>query len=232
MKIWPFWRFWYFTREQRLAILFMTTLMVLLVVVKGPVYNLIFKRSQEKYLAENKRKWIELKQTAAQSNSKSREDDLKLQNSAGIKQPELHQQKAEKKEAPKIISINKADLAEWKSLRGIGEVLASRIIKYKEKLGGFYSKDQLKEVYGISDSLFRSISPYLKADYLNVRKINPNEAELSALQQHPYISPTLSKQIVSYRSKVKKFETVEDMRALYNMNDSIFQKLKPYISME
>lgn len=231
MKIWPFWRFWYFTREQRLAILFMTTLMVILMVVKGPVYDLIFQRSQEKYLAENKRKWDELKQTAALSISKSKEDNIKNKDTSGFKQPASYQHQIEKREAPKIISINKADLAEWKSLKGIGEVLASRIIKYREKLGGFHSIDQLKEVYGISDSLFRSISPYLKADHLNVRKINPNEAELTVLQQHPYISPTLSKQIVSYRSKVKKFETAEDMRVLYNMNDSIFQKLKPYISI-
>lgn len=232
MKIWPFWRFWYFTREQRLAILFMATLMVILMLVKGPVYNLIFEKSQEKYLAENKMKWDELKQSSALAFAKSKEQSIQENDSTRPKNPASEQKYFQKKEVQRIISINKADVAEWKSLKGIGDVLASRIVKYREKLGGFHSREQLKEVYGISDSLYKTLSPFLKVDHQHVRKMNPNKAELSELQAHPYISPTLSKQIVGFRSKVRKFEKAEDMLELYSMNDSIFKKLRPYISLE
>jgi competence ComEA-like helix-hairpin-helix protein len=51
------------------------------------------------------------------------------------------------------IDINTADSAAWVALNGIGPGFAKRIMTYREKLGGFYQVDQLKEVYGL-DSLW------------------------------------------------------------------------------
>ena len=47
------------------------------------------------------------------------------------------------------IDINTADSTAWVALNGIGPGFAKRIITYREKLGGFYQVDQLKEVYGL-----------------------------------------------------------------------------------
>ena len=44
------------------------------------------------------------------------------------------------------IDINTADSAAWVALNGIGPGFAKRIMTYREKLGGFYQVDQLKEV--------------------------------------------------------------------------------------
>jgi competence protein ComEA len=55
---------------------------------------------------------------------------------------------------PKEIDINTATAEEWKALPGIGEVLANRIIKFRERIGGFVSMEQLHKTYGISDSVF------------------------------------------------------------------------------
>jgi competence protein ComEA len=65
---------------------------------------------------------------------------------------------------PKEIDINTATAEEWKALPGIGEVLANRIIKFRERIGGFVSMEQLHKTYGISDSVFQLIGPYIKLD--------------------------------------------------------------------
>jgi len=65
------------------------------------------------------------------------------------------------------IELNKADSAELVKLRGIGPVLAKRIIRYRTSLGGkFHSVEELRNVYGLSEETFQSIKPYLWIDTL------------------------------------------------------------------
>lgn len=52
---------------------------------------------------------------------------------------------------PFFIDVNKADSAGFEKLYGIGPKLASRIVKYREWLGGFTHVEQVKEVYGIAE---------------------------------------------------------------------------------
>jgi DNA uptake protein ComE-like DNA-binding protein len=60
------------------------------------------------------------------------------------------------------IEINSATSEEWKALPGIGDVLSNRIVKFRASLGGFSSIDQVAQTYGLSDSTFQIIKPYLK----------------------------------------------------------------------
>ena len=55
----------------------------------------------------------------------------------------------------KTIDINTATEEELIELKGIGETLAKRIVKYRDKIGGFYSVEQLNEVYGIKTEYSR-----------------------------------------------------------------------------
>lgn len=59
------------------------------------------------------------------------------------------------------ININTATADEWKSLPGIGEVLGNRIVKFRNATGGFNTVDDVKKTYGLSDSTFNLIRPYL-----------------------------------------------------------------------
>jgi competence ComEA-like helix-hairpin-helix protein len=62
------------------------------------------------------------------------------------------------------IDINRADTTEWKRLKGIGSVLSKRIVKYRDKCGGFKSIEQLRKIYGLSEETYQSILPHLKMD--------------------------------------------------------------------
>jgi competence ComEA-like helix-hairpin-helix protein len=61
-----------------------------------------------------------------------------------------------------VLDINTATAEQWEALPGIGPVLANRIVKFRYTLGGFSSVEQLKQTYGLSDSVFRNIQPYLR----------------------------------------------------------------------
>ena len=64
----------------------------------------------------------------------------------------------------KPVHINTATAEEWKALPGIGDVLSNRIVKFRNKAGGFTSIDQVAKTYGLPDSTFQKIKPWLKLD--------------------------------------------------------------------
>ncbi|MBN1414701.1 MAG: helix-hairpin-helix domain-containing protein [Bacteroidales bacterium] len=109
------------------------------------------------------------------------------------------------------VEINSCDTSVLKRLKGIGPVLASRIVKYRRLLGGFYSIDQLTEVYGISDSLFQCIKDYLWIDTTLITRIPINEASEVQLCRHPYIGRYTGKAIVAYRKSTGCIYSMEEL---------------------
>ncbi len=126
-----------------------------------------------------------------------------------------------------VVEVNQADSAQLEALAGIGPVLASRIIKYRRLLGGFYEVAQLKEIYGMSDELWSKASPQFVADPAAIKKIEINFLSLSELGRHPYIGFRQAKKIVRSRDTNGKFKGKEDLATLFS-SDSL-QHLLPYL---
>ena len=61
----------------------------------------------------------------------------------------------------KTIDINAATEEEWKSLPGIGDVLSKRIDKFRNAVNGFKAVEDVKKTYGLTDSTYQVILPYL-----------------------------------------------------------------------
>ena len=79
-----------------------------------------------------------------------------------VELPDQETKKIINKSIVTIIDVNIASLEEWKTLPGIGETLSNRILKYRDQSGGFARVEELQQVYGITDSIFGLIKPYLK----------------------------------------------------------------------
>jgi competence protein ComEA len=109
------------------------------------------------------------------------------------------------------IEINTSDTADFEALKGIGPVLATRIVKYRNRLGGFYSIDQIQEVYGISDSLFQAVKEALTVDTMQVNRICINEASEAQLSRHPYIGTYMAKAIITYRKTKGSISSIEEL---------------------
>ncbi|MGJ7032419.1 helix-hairpin-helix domain-containing protein [Niabella hirudinis] len=135
------------------------------------------------------------------------------------------------RKAPAPVDINTADTIAYKSLYGIGSKLAARIVNYREKLGGFYSISQVGETYGVPDSTFREIRPFLRLDNRGVRKLDINTASYETLNAHPYISSKLAYLIVRQR-RAAPINSTEALQALVAQTNDVFEKLEPYVRIE
>jgi competence ComEA-like helix-hairpin-helix protein len=117
-----------------------------------------------------------------------------------------------KKEKVVILDINLATAEELVNIYGIGEVLAQRILKLKENLGGFVSMEQMKDVWGLSPEVIESLNSHFKVNAVPVlSKIDINNASLKELAQFTYFRYTLAKEIVTYRSMNGDFKGIDDL---------------------
>lgn len=129
------------------------------------------------------------------------------------------------------IDINTADSAEWTKLKGIGEKFASRIIKYRNLLGGFVSIKQVGEVYGMKEDLFKQIEPNLILKSVQVQRINLNQADWKQLAKHPYIRGEIASQIIGYRNFEGEFKSLEELKKLTIITNDSYQKILPYLTI-
>jgi len=129
------------------------------------------------------------------------------------------------------IDINTADSAAWVALNGIGPGFAKRIITYREKLGGFYQVDQLKEVYGLDSVWVKENKALLKVGAGVYRFLKINQVEWKDFK-HPYLPYGQSKVVLAYRKQhgpLKDFETLQQIQLL---DQVAWRRLKPYLSFD
>ena len=136
------------------------------------------------------------------------------------------------KKTPVPIDINLADTTAFIALPGIGSKLAARIITFREKLGGFYSVDQVRETFGLPDSTFQKIRPLLSLGNAPIKKININTATLEELKSHPYIRTAIAKSIFAYRNEHGLFTKVEDLKNVIAVTEEVFIKLENYMELK
>ncbi len=131
-----------------------------------------------------------------------------------------------------LIDLNTADTLDLQIIRGIGPVYARNIYNYGKRLGGYINKEQLKEVWGISDSVYKNISPYIVLQTKSVRKLNINTDNIKTLSYHPYIDYYLAKSIIQYRQQNGPYQTIEALKynSLLSLED--YEKLAPYLTTE
>ena len=137
------------------------------------------------------------------------------------------------KQPPALIKIelNSADTTTLKKLKGIGTVYAGRIVKYRESLGGFYRIEQLKEVYGISEELFLSLTPSLTVDDAQIKKIRLNY-DLNFQLRHPYLKKEQLSALITFYQKSRTINSFDALKELPAFSDEEWERLVPYLSLE
>jgi len=129
------------------------------------------------------------------------------------------------------IDINLADTTAFISLPGIGSKLARRIIAFRNKLGGFYSVDQVAETYLLPDSTFQKIKPRLVIGSTRVKQININTASVDEMKAQPYLRYNLANAIYQYRQQHGDFKSVEEIKKIMLITEQIFNKVQPYLTV-
>lgn len=130
-----------------------------------------------------------------------------------------------------ILDLNHCDTAELQYIRGIGRYTAVQIVRYRERLGGFYSPEQLTdEVFGklSLDTLLH----HFTADAKDITPLRINSCNISTLQRHPYLRYEQAKAIYNLRRKQLRLTSLDDLRALPELSDSDLHRLAPYLLFE
>lgn len=129
------------------------------------------------------------------------------------------------------IELNATDSLALQRLPGIGPVYASRIVRFRDRLGGFYDVSQLMDVYGMDTMRFNGLKPYVYVDSSRVEKIGVNSADYEQLKNHPFITPKLANAIVQYRKQHGPYRSLSDLWQIAIMDDVIFRKIVPYLTL-
>ncbi len=146
--------------------------------------------------------------------------------SAFANKPHTYEKKIYTKE---LVEINTADSLSIVFLKGIGPGFTKRIIKYRTMLGGFHSVNQLKDVYGMNDSLFLMLSSQIKLDPTALVKIPINAIDFNSLRKHPYFNFQSAQAVVNFRLKHGKLAEA-DIKELGIFTDEKLRLILPYLS--
>ena len=104
-----------------------------------------------------------------------------------------------KTDSVRLIELNSADSALLCSVVGIGPVSAVAIISYRQRLGGFYSAEQLAEIPQVTERNFERILSQIWVDTCNISKIDINFAPAKELMSHPYLTPKQVRKLLKER---------------------------------
>jgi competence ComEA-like helix-hairpin-helix protein len=148
---------------------------------------------------------------------------------------EREQDKKPKWEIPKaepvVVELNAADSAQLVQVIGIGPFFAKVIIEHREKLGGYRSKNQVLEVYGMDSTKFERIEDQLIVDSLSLAQINVNTATFKELLRHPYLNYNQTKAIVNYREQHGLFKSVSELQKIHLVKGETYRKIAPYLEV-
>lgn len=126
------------------------------------------------------------------------------------------------------VDANQADTTELKKIPGIGSGIARMIVSYRNRLGGFYSLEQLAEVKFVTPELME----WFKLENVDVRKLSINKAGLEELRAHPYLNFYQAKVIVEYRRKKGKITSLSQLSLYEEFTEKDLQRISAYISFD
>ena len=127
-----------------------------------------------------------------------------------------------------LVDVNLADTAELKKIPGIGSGIAGSIVRYRERLGGFYALSQLEEVKHVTPELLK----WFKLENESIQKIEINKANLDKLRAHPYLTFYQAKVIVEHRRKKGQIKSLSQLALYEEFAEKDLERLSAYISFD
>ncbi|MEJ1223760.1 ComEA family DNA-binding protein [Sediminicola sp. 1XM1-17] len=128
--------------------------------------------------------------------------------------------------------LNTVSADELKLVRGIGEKLSARIIKFRNRLGGFLVEEQLYDVYGLEKEVAdRVLARFGLLTIPEITKIDLNTASSDELAQLVYIPFNLSRAIVAYRDRKGGIASFEELTEIQGFPEEKIDRIKLYLSL-
>jgi DNA uptake protein ComE-like DNA-binding protein len=128
--------------------------------------------------------------------------------------------------------LNLATREDLMAISGIGAVLSARIIKFRDRLGGFWVADQLYDVYGLEPEVVaKALERFEVVTLPEVEKININAASAAELSRLIYISPELAEQIIAYRQRNGSIDSFDELTLIEDFPAEKIERIRLYLSL-
>lgn len=127
------------------------------------------------------------------------------------------------------LDLNHCDTSDIVVVPLFGSKRAARLVEYRDKLGGFYSLAQVREVYVLQDMDISHLEKYFYVNSKDVRKININTATYKEMVSHPYFDAYLTKTILHYREQHGAIHSLEELQQVTHAYPELMEKLRHYV---
>lgn len=141
-------------------------------------------------------------------------------------------EKAVKENPTSLVELNSADTTLLMQVKGIGKYYAKSIVRFRQNTGGFFSVDQLSEIYGMTPENLEKIKPFCTVNPNLIEKIKVNTSSVDRLNKHPYINFYQAKAIYELRRKKGKLHQFGELKNLSEFTEEQLKKIEPYLSFE
>ncbi|MGJ8667707.1 MAG: ComEA family DNA-binding protein [Patiriisocius sp.] len=131
------------------------------------------------------------------------------------------------------IDLNIATAEQLKKVYGIGDALSARIVKEREKLGGFSNNDQLYGIWGLNDSVVqKTLLQFTVKTPKVIEKINVNTASASDIATIKGISFDLAAEIWEFRTLRERINSLDELQKIDGITSSKLKLIALYLSVE
>lgn len=128
--------------------------------------------------------------------------------------------------------INSAAASDFRLIKGIGPVLSERIVKFRNRLGGFQINEQLYDVYGLDRSVAdRVLQHYSVMQRPELKPININTATAREIAELVYLNWETARQIIRYRERNGPFESIEELTKIEDFPSDKIDRINLYLSL-
>lgn len=170
--------------------------------------------------------WTKGRQSLVESKQNGVTSPSYKNTSSPRKNLEVHAQKTVVKD------LNTATAQELRTINGIGEKLSARILKFRDRLGGFLSDDQLYDVYGLDPEVVeKTLKRFKVLKKPDIPKINVNTASAYEIATLVYIQKQVAESIVEYRNDNNGILSLDELENIEGFPADKIDRIALYLSL-
>ncbi|MEO0527688.1 MAG: helix-hairpin-helix domain-containing protein [Bacteroidota bacterium] len=130
------------------------------------------------------------------------------------------------------MDLNKATPEQLSKINGIGEILSNRIVKFRDRLGGFLVPEQLYDVYGLEPEVAkRALKTFKIIDLPKIEKININTATSEEISRLIYLKFIIAERMVIYRENVGTIRSFDELTKIEDFPTDKIERIKLYLML-
>lgn len=236
-----------FTKNERIAIITIVSMIVIILVIKyliikNPPRRDYFKHDLDSIVARREFVIDSIRMAdSIERDKKMKKDKACLVPTGNSSKKQKTKQEVTRKDntcvvhheerAVTIVDLNTSDTTLLKQLPDIGSAFAKWIVEYRTKLGGYCESEQLLEVYKMDTARYEGIKDYVKIDSTFVpNKLRINSDAFKVLLKHPYLEYEDVKKIVNHREQKGLITSWQQLKNI--VGDAINPRLKYYVDYQ